>query len=193
MTAIQLMHLRTSFARALARPVMVALALVLVGCGPSKNSSTPATIAAGEWLEFEGSWSAAGSRRTIPLGSDRRGSIIDLTGSMLLTGAGRPGVGFQSEVIALVDSDTGLVGRSVWTDEKGDQVFSDLKGEGTAAKNHIVGTVLGGTGRYSSVSGTYEFSWQYMIETDDGSIQGRAIGLKGRFKKGQPSAGGTKP
>ena len=52
---------------------------------------------------------------------------------MLLAGPGRPGVGFRSEVIALVDSETGLVGRSVWTDERGDQVFSELKGEGTAA------------------------------------------------------------
>ena len=50
-------------------------------------------------------------------------------------------------MIALVDSDTGLVGRSVWTDERGDQVFSELQGEGTAARNHITGKFLGGTGR----------------------------------------------
>ncbi len=56
---------------------------------------------------------------------------------MLLAGPSRPGVGFLSEVIALVDSKTGLTGRSVWTDENGDQVFSELKGEGTAAKNNI--------------------------------------------------------
>ena len=109
---------------------------------------------------------------------------------MLLAGAGRPGVGFRSDVIALVDSETGLIGRSVWTDENGDQVFSELKGEGTAAKNHIAGTILGGTGRYAGVTGTYEFSWQFVIEAEDGSIQGRAVGLKGRFRPGQPGAGG---
>ena len=53
---------------------------------------------------------------------------------MLLAGPGAPGVGFRSEVIALNDSATGLVGRSVWTDERGDQVFSELKGEGTATR-----------------------------------------------------------
>ena len=109
---------------------------------------------------------------------------------MLLAGQGRPGVGFHSEAIALVDSETGLLGRSVWTDERGDQVFSELKGEGTAARNHITGTILGGTGRYAGVTGAYEFSWQFVIEAEDGSIQGRAVGLKGRVRLGQAGAGG---
>ena len=150
-------------------------------------------MASGEWREFEGSWNAAGSRRTIPLGADRRGAIIDLRGSMLLSGPERPGVGFRSEVIALVDSETGLRGRSVWTDERGDQVFSELTGEGTAANNRITGTILGGTGRYAGATGSYEFSWQSVIEADGGSIQGRADGLKGRVRFGQSSAGGSKP
>jgi len=180
---------RVPFARVLGRSVLVALALSAAGCGPAPEP--PGSVAAsGEWREFEGSWNAAGTRRTIPLGADRRGSIIDLRGTMLLAGPGRPGVGFHSEVIALVDSGTGLLGRSVWTDERGEQVFSELKGEGTAAKNQIAGTILGGTGRYAGATGTYEFSWQFVVEAEDGSIQGRAIGLKGRVRPGQPAAGG---
>jgi len=112
---------------------------------------------------------------------------------MLLAGAGRPGVGFRSEVIALTDSATGLVGRGVWTDERGDQVYSELKGEGTAARNHIEGTILGGTGRYAGVTGTYDFSWQFVLEAEDGSIQGRATDLKGRVRSGQPQQGGPRP
>ncbi len=111
---------------------------------------------------------------------------------MLLAGPARPGVGFRAEVIALVDSETGLVGRGVWTDERGDQVFSELKGQGTAAQNRISGTLLGGTGRYVGVTGSYEFSWKFVIEGEDGSIQGQAVGLKGRFLPGQPSAGGMR-
>jgi len=150
-------------------------------------------MASGEWREFEGSWNAAGTRRTIPLGADRRGSIIDLRGSMLLVGPGRPGAGFRAELIALVDSDTGLTGRGVWTDENGDQVFSELKGEGTAANNRIAGTILGGTGRYAGATGSYEFSWRFVIQAEDGSVQGSAVGLKGRVQPGQPTAGGTRP
>ena len=112
---------------------------------------------------------------------------------MLLAGPGRPGVGFRSEVIALVDSATGLVGRGVWTDVHGDQVFSALKGEGTAAKNRIAGTIFGGTGRYAGATGSYEFAWNFVIEAEDGSIQGSAAGLKGRFRPGQPAPGGAQP
>ena len=165
---------------------MVALALA-VACGPVTEPPKP-VAATGEWREFEGSWNAAGSRRSISLGEDRRGSIIDLRGTLLLAGAGRPGVGFRSEVIALVDSQTGLVGRSVWTDERGDKVYSELKGEGTRDKNRISGTILGGTGRYARATGSYEFSWQSVIELEDGSMQGRAVDLKGRVRA-DPGAG----
>jgi hypothetical protein len=174
--------------QALGRAFVGALALALVACGPAEPPNPAA--ASGEWREFAGSWNAAGARRTIPLGAGRKGSILDLRGTMLLTGQGRPGVGFRADVIALVDSQTGLVGRAVWTDERGDQVFSELKGEGTAAGNHIAGSIVGGTGRYAGATGAYEFSWQSVMEAEDGSIQGRAVELKGRVRPGQPAAGG---
>ena len=166
--------------RAVAAAWLVALAVT--GCDGGEPPSTALTP--GGWHEFGGSWNAAGSRRTLPLGGERRASLVDLKGTMLLAGAGRPGVGFRSELIALGDSETGLVGRSVWTDENGDQVFSELSGEGTAAKNRITGKFVGGTGRYSGAAGSYEFSWQYVIEAEDGRIQGRAVDLKGRVHVG---------
>jgi len=171
------------------RQLLLALAVAAAACGPATQSPGPAG-APGESLEFEGSWNAAGRRHTIPLGESRLGSIVNLKGTMLLTGPGRPGVGFQSEVIGLVDSATGFQGRSVWTDERGDQVYSELQGEGTAAKNRIRGTVLSGTGRYAGVTGSYEFSWQWVMDGEEGAIQGRAVDLKGRVQPG-PAAGGS--
>lgn len=168
---------------------LLGIAFAAAACGPATGSRRPAA-APGEWLEFEGSWNAAGSRHTISLGADRIGSIVDLRGTMLLAGPGRPGVGFHSEVIGLVDSATGFQGRSVWTDEHGDQVYSELQGEGTAAKNHVTGTVLSGTGRYAGATGSYEFSWQWVMEGEDGAVQGRAVDLKGRVRPG-PAAGGS--
>jgi hypothetical protein len=179
--------------RAIGRAIVGALALAVAACGPAAEPPKTAAAASDEWREFEGSWNAAGSRRTIPLGAERKGSILDLRGTMLLAGTGRPGVGFRSEVIALSDSETGLFGRGVWTDERGEQVFSELKGEGTASQNRIAGTILGGTGRYAKATGSYEFSWQFVIEAEDGSIQGRAIGMKGRFRIGQPGGGSARP
>ncbi len=153
--------------------------LALAGCGRTDDLPPPS---ADGWREFEGTWNAAGNRRSIPLGEGRRGSIIELRGTLLLVGPGRPGVGFHAETIALVDSATGLVGRGVLTDERGDQVYTEVTGEGTAAQNRITATILGGSGRYAGASGGYEFSWQFMIEAEDGAIQGRAIGLKGRVR-----------
>ena len=124
------------------------LALVLAACGQAPQPPV-ASAPAGAWQEFEGTWNGAGTRRTLALGDGRRATLLDLKGTLLLAGPGRPGVGFRGETLAFTDSATGLVGRSVWTDERGDQVFSELKGEGTAAKNRITGTFIGGTGYLS--------------------------------------------
>jgi len=78
----------------------------------------------------------------------------------------------------------GLVGRAVWTDQNGDQIFSEIHGEGTSAGNHLWGTFIGGTGRYAGATGEYEFAWQYVLETEDGTVQGRAVGLAGRITRG---------
>jgi hypothetical protein len=171
---------------------LVAVGLVactLAGCGPETQPVAP--VPAGDrWREFEGTWTAAGNRRTLQLGPERRASIADLTGSLLLTGPGRPGVGFRAEAIVLNDSVTGMAGRAVWTDERGDQAFSELRGEGTATGHRVAGTFVGGTGRYAGVTGTYEFSWRFMLEAEDGQVQGQSVGLKGRVQLGSPSARG---
>jgi len=166
---------------------VVSALLALVACGPAPAPSASAPDA-GEWREFRGTLNASGRRHLIPLGGDRRASLVDLSGTLLLSGPARPGVGFRMELIALNDSATGMTGRAVWTDEHGDEVYSALEGQGTATRNRIAGTFLGGTGRYAGATGGYEFSWQYVLEEDDGTVQGRAVGLKGRVRGGQPRA-----
>ena len=167
------------------------LAVGAAACGPAPQAPVSPPPASG-WHEFEGTLNGAGTRRFLPLGEGRRAALVDLRGTMLLAGPGKPGVGFQAETIALTDSATGLVGRSVWTDEQGNRVFSELRGEGAATRNRITGTFLGGTGRFAGISGDYEFSWQYVVEAEDGTIQGRATGLKGRFRIDPAAKGATK-
>ncbi len=174
----------------------LALALPLIGaaCSPPA-AKAPEVAPPGEWRSFDGTWTASGTRTTLHLGPDHRASIVSMTGSLLLTGERKLGVGFQSEIIGLTDSVTGLVGRSVWTDERGDQVFSELRGEFVGTGNRIAGTFLGGTGRYAGVAGDYEFQWQYVLVGEDGTVSGRTVGLKGRARLGAtpdpaPSGGG---
>ena len=175
--------------RVLRWPVVIAAGLLTIaGCGPSRTPSA-AEPAPAEWREFEGTWAAAGSRQTIRLGADRRASIGSFRGTLLLAGPSRPGVGFFAEAIVLNDSANGMVGRAVWTDDRGDQVFSELRGEVTRTGNRVAGTFLGGTGRYAGAAGGYEFSWRFVLDSDDGAVQGQSTGLKGRVRFGPPAVG----
>ena len=160
--------------------------LVVTACGRTGQTSGPAV--GEEWHEFEGTWTAAGSRYIMGLGNDRQASIANFNGSLVLSGRSRPAIGFRAEAIVLNDSISGMVGRAVWTDERGDQAYSELRGSGTARSNKIVGTFLGGTGRYSGATGVYEFSWRFVLENEDGSVQGQSIGLKGRVRVGSQHA-----
>ena len=176
--------------------VFVAGVLTVAACGPA-DSPSEAKMSASGWHEFQGTWTATGNRQAIQLGLDRRASIVDFDGSLLLSGPSRPAIGFRAEALVLNDSVTGMVGRSVWTDDRGDQVYSELKGEATATGNHIAGTFIGGTGRYAGATGTYEFSWRFVLEAEDGTVQGQSLGLNGRVLVGTPpaapKAGGAQP
>ena len=163
------------------RKIEVTALLFVALWGPA--SQAPNGAPGGEdWHEFQGIWTATGSRNILRLGGDRRASISNFSGSVVLTGPSRPAVGFRADAIVFNDSATGMVGRAVWTDEHNDQVYSELQGEGTVISNKIVGTFLGGTGRYAGATGTYAFSWRFQLETEEGTVQGQSIGLTGRIR-----------
>jgi hypothetical protein len=167
----------------------VALASLLFAAACSQPIvPTPGSPAPGEWRTFAGTWSASGTRQTIKLEADHRASIFDLTGSLLLVGDQGLGVGFQAQAVGFTDSLSGMQGRCVWTDEHGDKVYSELKGEFVATGNHIQGTFLGGTGRFAGVTGEYSFQWQFIVESEDGTVSGRAVDLKGRARIGTATA-----
>jgi hypothetical protein len=86
-----------------------------------------------------------------------------------------------------------MTGRAVWTDDRGNQIFSELRGEGTSTGNRIVGTFLGGTGRFTGATGGFEFSWRFVLESEDGVVQGQSVGLKGRVRMQAPTTTSTGP
>lgn len=146
--------------------------------GPSADSQTAPVP--GETRTFEGTWSASGSRHTLDLEAGHKASILSLSGAVLLTGEHGLGIGFEGEAIGFSDSVAGGTGQCVWTDEHGDKIFSQLRGQPIGTGSHVTGTITGGTGRWAGLTGEYELQWQYVIESEDGAISGRAVGLKGR-------------
>jgi len=169
----------------LRHPLLLLVAFLLAAACGQPGGPVREALRAGEWHVFEGTWTAAGTRRTLRLGSEERAAIFELTGSVLLTGAQRPAVGFRAQAIGFSDTRAGMQGRCVWTDERGDMVYSELRGEFVGTGNHITGTFIGGTGRYAGVTGDYTFQWQYVVDTEDGAVSGRVVDFKGRAQLGQ--------
>ena len=163
----------------------LSIACMLALCACAESSPPGIAPQAGGWHEFQGSWSASGTVRTLALGETHKASLADLRGSLVLAGPSRPGMGFRGDAIAFSDTESGMVGRAVWTDERGDRIFSELRGGGPAKGSKVTGTFTGGTGRYAGATGTYEFTWQYVIADENGTVQGRAVGLSGRVRAGR--------
>ena len=142
----------------------------------------------GDRRDFVGNWSATGTRKVLELDAGHWVAIFDYNGSLVLTGAQRPHLGFKSEVIGFSDSKTGVQARSVWTDEHGERVFSELVGQETGPGKPIAGRFTGGTGRYAGVRGEYSFTWQRLYSGEDGRVSLRVAGLKGWARLGSPEA-----
>ena len=143
----------------------------------------PAQTSEGE-RAFSGSWSATGQQETIPTEGVRAASIVRLSGSLVLTGGSGLSRGFRGEAIGFDDGAAVRLVRSVWTDDRGDRIFSEIRGEPLEKGRRWIGTITGGSGPYARMSGEYELTWQYVIRTEDGAFQGRAADLKGRFRLG---------
>ena len=136
-----------------------------------------------EWRAFEGSWSVTGRRHTVPVESGATAAVVAVSGAVVLTNAEGLGRGFRGEAVGFDDGQGSGLGRAVWTDERGDRLFSRLKGEPLETGRRIVGTITGGTGRYAGLEGEYSLTWQYVLSADDGAIQGRAVRLEGRVRR----------
>jgi len=156
------------------------LALALVGQAPEAAGQGAAPA---EWRTFEGTWSVSGKRSTVPIEGGATAAVVEVSGAVVLTSGEGLSRGFRGEVIGFDDGQGVCLGRTVWTDEHGDRLFSRLKGEPIETGRRIVGTITGGTGRYAGLEGDYSFTWKYVLSAEDGAIQGRAARLEGRVRR----------
>jgi hypothetical protein len=165
---------------------MTAFAAVCsVAAALAAQAPVPAPQAApGDWRTFEGTLSATGQRQSIPTESGRPAVTLQLSGPVAITAGEGLRRAFRSEVVGFEDGAGLTVLRGVWTDDHGDRIFSALRGETVASGRQIAATITGGTGRYAGITGEYSFEWRYVVEAEAGTISGRAIGLRGRYRLG---------
>ena len=76
---------------ALCRVGLMALFMMACSCAPQVANSSR-----GEWHDFQGTWTATGSRNIMRLGGDRRAALSSVEGSLVLASPSRSGVGFRS-------------------------------------------------------------------------------------------------
>jgi hypothetical protein len=91
--------------------------------------------------------------------------------------------GFRGEFIGFDDARSVRVGRWVWTDDRRDQIFGELTGDPLQTGGRYTATITGGTGRYAGLDGELDFTWQFVVNAESGTVQGRAAGIKGRYRR----------
>jgi hypothetical protein len=150
----------------------------------ARQAAAPAPAPAADgWRTFEANWSATGERHTIPAPGGGTAGILRLSGALVLKSVDGLSRGFRAEAIGFDGGQGPGVGRAVWTDERGDRVFSDLVGQASAAGRRVTGTITGGTGRYAGITGAYSFTWDYLVAADDGRIHATTLSLTGRYAR----------
>ena len=165
------------------RLVLVAAPAVVASLAGAANTGAPP---AGEWQSFTGTLSATGRRDTLPPEEGVTASTTRWTGSLVITAGAGLRRGFHVEAIGFDDGRSSGVGRAVWTDDRGDRLFSRITGAATTAGRRATATFTSGTGRYAGVTGEYTFAWQYVLPGGQGQVHARAVALTGTYRQGAP-------
>ena len=130
------------------------------------------------------------SGRVVTPEGERPAAIVHVSGPLTITKGEGLGRGFLGEVIGFDDGGTLLVGRAVFTEERGDRIFCALKAEPIGTGRRATATITGGTGRFAELQGSFSFSWQYLVSEDSGEIALRAVNVEGRTRSGPANPGG---
>lgn len=162
------------------RRLALAMVLVLV-VGHGGGAQAPAPD---EWQAFEGTFSATGRRDTVPVEQGGAAATIRLSGALTIRRGDGLRRGFRVEAIGYEEESGTGVGRAVWTDDRGDRIFSRMVGVPVQTGRRSAATITGGTGRYAGIEGTYTFTWQYVMPGEQGVIQARTLTLTGRVRRG---------
>lgn len=157
-------------------------AIAAVALTPAGDRALRAQEPPTAWRAFDGTWSAGGSRQTIPTESGRSAAVAHLSGAVVLSNGTGIAAGFSGEAIGFDDGTSLTTGRAVWTDSAGDRIFSALRGGPLQTGRRITATITGGTGRWARVTGDYELTWQYVVSAEGGDLQGRSVDLRGRLR-----------
>ena len=141
---------------------------------------------AAESGEFKGTMIANGTRTPFPFGDGRQVFTFKLGGHVSLQTPLGKKKDYWSECIGLADSTTGVVGRCVWKDLDGPEIYLTIQSDKLQQGSQVNGTIVGGSGKFAGISGDLSFNWSSVItQTDaDGSVNvtGQTRNLGGSYR-----------
>ena len=162
--------------------ICAARAAALLAIGALALPASAAEPAAGDWRPFTATWTLSGTRHLLPTEGPRPAAAVRLSGPMAVTSGEGLGRGFLGEVVGFDDGAALLVGRAVFTDEKGNRIYVSLKAEPIGTGRKATGTIAGGTGRYAGLEGTFTLAWQYVVEAGSDEISTHTMSFEGRTR-----------
>jgi hypothetical protein len=159
--------------------------LAAVGVAATLLASAVAAGAAEDWRPFSATWALSGKRTILPTEGARPAAIVHAMGSFVVTKGETLGRGFLGELVGFDDGGTLLVGRAVFTDEKGEKVFATVKAQPLATGRTATGTITGGTGRWTGLEGEFTFSWRSVVDSEDDEIHAFTVNIEGRARRAE--------
>ena len=102
---------------------------------------------AAESGEFKGTMIANGTRTPFPFGDGRQVFTFKLGGHVSLQTPLGKKKDYWSECIGLADSTTGVVGRCVWKDLDGPEIYLTIQSDKLQQGSQVTGTIVGGSGK----------------------------------------------
>lgn len=141
---------------------------------------------AAESGEIKGSWISNGTRTPFPFGDGRQVFTFKLGGHINLRTTLDKQKDYWGECVGLADSVTGIVGRCVWKDLAGPEIYLTLRSDQLEQGSLVTGTIVGGTGPLAGISGDVSFNWSSVIVQTDANgivnVTGETRNLGGSYQ-----------
>jgi len=141
---------------------------------------------AAESGEFNGTMIANGTRTHFPFTIDRQVFTFKLSGHVNLQTSLSKQKDYWSECIGLADSVTGVIGRCIWKDLDGPEIYLTIQSDRLLQGSQVTGTIVGGSGKLAGISGELSFNWSSVITLTEAegvvSVTGQTKNLSGSYR-----------
>jgi len=136
--------------------------------------------------EFKGRWIANGTQTLFPFEKGRQVYTFKISGHVKLQSSIDKKKDYWSECVGLADSSTGIIGRCVWKELAGPEIYLTIQSDQLLQGSQVTGTIVGGTGHLAGISGDLSFNWSSVIvmKEADGTVAvtGETNNLGGRYR-----------